>query len=237
MQVMAPDERIEAAGRAVVRVVDVGHVVRRRGIGRCESQHFFARNVEKFGGWVDEAPDEPRASDAIDLRALARHPTCRWREWYERMSFATPCFDATGEITRIETALRKRRCDVSTYFAAVHAIDDNRPPRFENGLPCLQVRQSTHRTGDHQWITRESGGAAYIDDRRRRQRRAHQLGKRNNRDFRIHDSPPSRTGNVRFFGAELGRTLVDAAGRLRVAPETYRSHASPRLQAMPAQVS
>ena len=31
-------------------------------------------------------------------------------------------------------------------------------------------------------------------------------------------SPPSRTDHVRFFGAELGRTLVGAAGRLRLAP-------------------
>src|SRR5437016_14341912 len=126
MQLMALDERIEAAARAVVRVVDVGHVVWRRGIRRCEPQNLACGDVEKLGGRVDEAPDEPRASDTIDLRTLAGHPTCRRRERFERMSVAAPGFDSAGEITRIEAAVRKRCRYVSADVAAVHAIDDNR---------------------------------------------------------------------------------------------------------------
>ena len=40
----------------------------------CDRMHFRRRDKEKDGGRIDKAPDEPRASNAVDLRPRARHP-------------------------------------------------------------------------------------------------------------------------------------------------------------------
>src|SRR5258708_25901270 len=37
-------------------------------------EHLLRRNVEELRSGIDEARDQPRAGDAVDLRPLARHP-------------------------------------------------------------------------------------------------------------------------------------------------------------------
>src|SRR5262245_24761548 len=71
---VVPEERVKTAERSIVRQLDSGDVV-----GRCASglrlwNYLLRRNKYGLRLLVDESGDEPRACDAINLRALARDP-------------------------------------------------------------------------------------------------------------------------------------------------------------------
>jgi hypothetical protein len=53
---------------------DAGNVVRNCSVTLGGGRHLVREDIEEFGVLVDEAPDEPRAGDAIDLGVLTSNP-------------------------------------------------------------------------------------------------------------------------------------------------------------------
>jgi hypothetical protein len=97
------NERIEAATLAAMTKghsgdIECGSVVR---LGKASN--FRTRHVENLRAGVDEAPNEPRAGDAVDPRSCAGDPTCGRAGWLRlhAASGRTPAFDAVVQILRL----------------------------------------------------------------------------------------------------------------------------------------
>src|SRR5215472_6965677 len=68
------DHCIERAGLAAM-TPEHALDVERRGIEALRhARHLGGADKEKDGVWIDEATDQPGASDAVDLRSATRHP-------------------------------------------------------------------------------------------------------------------------------------------------------------------
>lgn len=74
-QLVLTNKGIEAAPFAVMREpLGAGDVVG-NGPGLCRNgEHPVSRHIEKFGIRLDEAADQPRTGDTVDLGVLARDP-------------------------------------------------------------------------------------------------------------------------------------------------------------------
>ena len=59
LEAMDPDERVEAAVGAGVRVADVGHVEGRGAAGFGKRADFAARHVEDLGARIEKPANEP----------------------------------------------------------------------------------------------------------------------------------------------------------------------------------
>src|SRR5271156_59812 len=71
------DDGVERAALALMGELDAVNVVR-RGVERFGARNNFRRrHIKEFGPGIDEALDQPRAGDAVDLRTLARDPCAR----------------------------------------------------------------------------------------------------------------------------------------------------------------
>ena len=93
---------------------------------------------------IDEAADQPGASDAIDLRPLARHPHARLGErdvdaWrfarHQRSAGRREGFDPALEDGDVDPFCRKQRRSERADIVAVDAIDDHRPPGGQVARP------------------------------------------------------------------------------------------------------
>src|SRR5689334_2918955 len=69
------DKSIKAAQFSNVRKLDVRYVIGNGLVRSGGSMHGGRGDVEKLRAWVNKSAYQPRASDAVDLRAFARHPT------------------------------------------------------------------------------------------------------------------------------------------------------------------
>ena len=67
-------ERVEAAELSDVRELDAVDVVRRRARLGGDPHHVVRRNEQELGVAIDEARDQPRTCDTIDLGTFARYP-------------------------------------------------------------------------------------------------------------------------------------------------------------------
>src|SRR5262245_63920082 len=65
---------VERAALAFMRKLDAFDIVGRPAGLSGDVENILGRDVDELGLRIDEAPDQPRAGDAVDLRALARHP-------------------------------------------------------------------------------------------------------------------------------------------------------------------
>src|ERR1700730_12560400 len=65
------EQHLEAAAVALMGEFGLEHVEAQLAEARRVA---FARHELKPSLWVDEAPDQPRAGDAVDMHPLARHP-------------------------------------------------------------------------------------------------------------------------------------------------------------------
>src|SRR5688500_10560068 len=79
------EERVEGAERTVVRKLDALDVIRRRAALAGHPHHLGGRYEQELRVGIDEAQDQPRAGDAVDLRALSRNPlhqvSGEWGTW------------------------------------------------------------------------------------------------------------------------------------------------------------
>src|SRR5262249_62329957 len=103
-------------------------VVRRRAGRVGDVKYLFGRGEQKCGFGVDEAADEPRAGNAVDLGPLAGNPAVlagRGLSVPGQTEFGPTGYPAF-EIPRVDAVGAKRRRDTLTYFMAVDAGDDHR---------------------------------------------------------------------------------------------------------------
>src|SRR5205814_7348203 len=91
-------------------------------------EHLLRRNVEELRSGIYEACDQPRAGDAVDLGALARHPARvrPGRFAVERAARGLPAFlDAALQVLCGEAARGERLCDALADLVPVHAVRDD----------------------------------------------------------------------------------------------------------------
>jgi hypothetical protein len=81
-------------------------IIRNRARPSGKAADFVRPHVVKDRFGIDEAPNEPRASDAIDLRPLARHPLRRC------LSRPPPCREALAP-PFVDTACEKKCLDAA----------------------------------------------------------------------------------------------------------------------------
>src|SRR3954451_12791916 len=67
-------DRVERTIVADMTELDVLDVIWRATDLACDCGHLVRRHVDEFGIWINEAADQPRASNAVDLGVLARDP-------------------------------------------------------------------------------------------------------------------------------------------------------------------
>src|SRR5262249_17871223 len=75
--VVDAQDGVERATLAFVREFDAVDVVGRATDFLGKGHHLARWHVNEFGLRVDETRNQPRASDAVDLRSLARYPFAR----------------------------------------------------------------------------------------------------------------------------------------------------------------
>src|SRR6266851_56381 len=77
LDVVDPQYGVEGAAFALVGELDAIDVI---GCGARllgDRENLVCRDVNEFGRWIDEAPDQPRTGDAVDLGMLSGHPLGR----------------------------------------------------------------------------------------------------------------------------------------------------------------
>src|SRR5262249_44008612 len=103
-------------------------VVRRRAGRVGDVKYLFGRGEQKCGFGVDEAADEPRAGDAVDLGPLAGNPAVlagRGLSAARQTQFGPTGYPAF-EIPRVDVVGAKRRHDTLAYLIPVDAVDHYR---------------------------------------------------------------------------------------------------------------
>ena len=185
-ELVPPDEGIEAALRADVRIVDIRDVVGGGAMGRGEGAHFGTRHVEELRRRIDEAPDEPRAGNPVDLRPLACDPAGRCRERLRGVALGAPLLETAGDIARVKATRAQSGACALAYLVTAHAIDDDRAPRLDRGGPSFdRLGQASQGAGDDLSILFECRLPAHVDERGRRKCREPLL-QFNGSDSRIH---------------------------------------------------
>ena len=137
-ELVLPDERVEAAFGPDVRIRDVRDVVGGGAVRGGERAHLGVRHVEEFSRRIDEAADEPRAGDAVDLRPRARDPAGRRRERLHGMALGLPSLEASVHVPRVEAARAQRGARSLAHLVAAHAVHDGRAPRLDRPLPRIR---------------------------------------------------------------------------------------------------
>ena len=164
-------EGIEAAFRPDVRVGYVRNIVGLGGVVAGECADVSRGNVEEFRRGIDEAPDEPGACDAIDLRSLAGHPARRRRIRDGRAVVRAPAVESADEAPCAKSAAGERGGDARAQRLAVLAIDDDSTPGFQRLRPQVDgVGVPADRAGDQRRVAPEVRARAHVDDDRRRKR-------------------------------------------------------------------
>jgi hypothetical protein len=140
---------------------------------RRNGKHLLGWRVEERRLGVNEPPDQPRAGDAIDLRALARHPARRLRAHLaaQRQLPLGPFGDTAFEIAGINADLAQACRGVAADLQAVRAVDHDGVAALELRSPFRgHVRCPPDRPGNHPVVGIESRCAAHIDNDWRRGR-------------------------------------------------------------------
>jgi hypothetical protein len=73
----ALDDRVEGTRIAVVPELHAGNVICRRALAFRDERDLVARDVQEIGISVDEALDQPRSGNPIDLRPFTSGPSGR----------------------------------------------------------------------------------------------------------------------------------------------------------------
>src|SRR5919201_573264 len=73
-QVVLAQDCVEAALVAVVAQLGAGNVIRRGALTLGDGEHLVSGRVQELGFGIDEALDQPRAGDAVDLWSFAGDP-------------------------------------------------------------------------------------------------------------------------------------------------------------------
>ena len=119
---------------------------------------------------IDEAPDQPRTGDAVDLRVLSRHPLAGRRADRPAGGEApcNPAVDTILQVDGIETLGTQGSGHALADLAPMHAVHDHRAPAWQLLAPALDlVRGAMERGHDEFPGLREVGGSPNVNDDRR----------------------------------------------------------------------
>src|SRR5262249_47572706 len=133
-------------------------------------QDLFRWHVEELGGRVDEALDDPRARDAIDLGSFAGYPAGSAADRFprERKAAFGPRGEAALEIARLDPDLREFGGSVLADLVAVHAVKNHAARNRQLGRPTRdRFRVAAQGAGDHRPGGTETGLAPDIEEERR----------------------------------------------------------------------
>src|SRR5688572_27736962 len=101
---MSRDESIEGTPLPFVRVFDLRHVERHcTSLGR-ERRYALRVDIVNCCGRVQEAPNEPRAREAIDLGARSGDPARRRSPGLDGSFRCAPALEATFQTRRVEAS-------------------------------------------------------------------------------------------------------------------------------------
>src|SRR4029077_12016133 len=109
------------------------------------------RHVDEFRAGIDEAADQPRTGNAIDLGVLAGHPLvlrCIALAPGRQLPFF-PAGDAAVEISGLDAGALQRLGDALAVLAAVDAINHHFAVSRQIGVPAGGVRRSANGADDH----------------------------------------------------------------------------------------
>ena len=168
LDVVDPQNRIERTALALVRELHVLDVVGRRAGLFGHGKHRFLGDVDEICAGIDEALDQPRAGDAIDLRALSRDPFPRSHPDVAagRQSVLGPAGKSAIEIDGLDAGRSERGGNALADIVALPTIHDHRPSQSQVGPAGNLVRRLMER-GNDQPVARARNGAPNIDDDRR----------------------------------------------------------------------
>ena len=114
----------------------------------------------------NEAADEPRAGNAVDLGPLAGNPPVfggRAPPAAGQTEFGPTGYPAL-EIPRVDIVGAQRHRDTLAYLMAVDAIDDHRALSGQVSFPCgYLLRVASQRANDDCIIRLERGGSPHIE--------------------------------------------------------------------------
>ncbi len=146
---------VEAAAFAVVRDFDVGNIERDAAEFGGRLLHIGWINKYDFGACVEEAPDQPRAGDAIDFRPSPGHPDARpaWCKTRERHPVnqwqpgLAPRCKAALKHARAKARLAQFGGDELAELLAGLASDDNWALPIERRTPAREFGWVLPRRG------------------------------------------------------------------------------------------
>src|ERR1700738_1464887 len=158
------EDRIERTTLALVREFDAINVVGSSAHRFGDIENLFCGDVNEFRAWIDEAPDQPRAGDTIDLRMLSCDPLGRRAKisagWQTSL---VPGGDAAFEIGGSASEGTQVRDDGLTPLLPMHAVTRYRMIRRQVSRPASHIiRRAMARANDQALVAGEIRCAANI---------------------------------------------------------------------------
>src|SRR5258708_6101579 len=119
-----------------------------------DGENLLCRDVNEFRAWIDEAPDQPGAGDAVDLRMLPGHPLGRRRSrslagW---QASRAPSGDTTVKMRGRESSGTQGRGRGLTQLPPVHAVNNYRTICRQVSPPALDIVRGTMKRADDQSV-------------------------------------------------------------------------------------
>ena len=186
---------VEGAALAFVGEFDSVDVVRRSANLIGDVENGLGGNVDELRLRIDEAPDQPRTGDAVDLRTLARDPFARRRadRAAGRQPVCDPAGDAILQIDRVEPGRAQRGSHASADLMAMNAVHDDLA-RAGQGLPPLVDLVRRTMAGGHEELARVGKicGAPNVDHGRSggSAEPGIKIGRGHRRKSLLHDNSP-----------------------------------------------
>src|SRR5258705_11732932 len=127
----------ERAAFALVRELHPVDVVGYPAHLLSDGKNLILRDVNELRIGVDEASDQPRAGNAVDLRVFSRHPLARSSPdiTTRGQSLFSPIRNAAFQEVRLDAHEAHRRCPALADFASVNALGDDLAPARQIGSP------------------------------------------------------------------------------------------------------
>src|SRR5262249_52821926 len=165
------DDRVERAALADMAELDAVDVVWRGALLFRDREHLVHRHVDELGFRIDEARDQPRAGDAVDLWALARHPLVvpGSQLLARRQGVLGPARDAAVEMDGVDARGTQRRRGSLTDLVSVHAVGHDRAAGRQILRPAADLLgRAMDRAGDHLVVGAECIRTPDVDHQRGR---------------------------------------------------------------------
>ena len=204
VDVVGAHDRIERAALADMTELDALDVIGSAADVGGDLGDVVRRHVNELRAGIDEAADEPRTGDAVDLRVLAGYPLvlgCIALAPCRQVSLF-PVGDTAFEIVRLDAGVLQSFGDALADLVAVDAIDDHVTVFRQSGAPVRQrFRWPMDGTDDHGLVGAECFGATNVHEHRRRCRAQPCIEFLRGNRRPVHAQPPRQSERC----AELGQ--------------------------------